>query len=159
MKHFILTLSYWFILPIIVSAQTTSLKPAALIEQAKKHGEATIINLFSKPVKKNHTKITELKKFDHLDLNTAVLHSLKSKNNPFINLNIPAPDQTNLELELIEVFPFATDFKLKEAPSMREVPFDKGKHYRGIIKGNQKHQQGGCATRYLNMYHGRTRRV
>jgi hypothetical protein len=136
MKHFILTLSYWFILPIIVSAQTTSLKPAALVEQAKKHGEATIINLFSKPVKKNHTKIAELKKFDHLDLNTAVLHSLKSKNNPFINLNIPAPDQSNLELELIEVFPFTTDFKLREAPSMREVPFDKGKHYRGIIKGN-----------------------
>jgi hypothetical protein len=71
-----------------------------------------------------------------LKLDPDLLQTLYQQDLPSLLLNIPRGDQPPLELELVEQEPVAATFTVR-ASSLggMEAPYQPGRHYRGIIKG------------------------
>jgi Metallo-peptidase family M12/Secretion system C-terminal sorting domain len=118
--------------------QSETLRPAQLVAQTKKEFVPTKTTLFTVGDKRNMSLPAALKEYTILHLDDRALTQFNQEKSPMIELSIPQQGRNNLTLELVEVFPFAPDFTVREAPSMKEVKVNKGKHYRGIIKGQEK---------------------
>ncbi len=112
--------------------------PAQLVSQTKKEVNPITCSLFSLGDKRNSTIPGDLKEYTILKLDKRGLASFAQQKAPFLDFAIPQQGRNDLRLELVEVFPFAPDFTVKEAPSMKVVAVKKGKHYRGIIKGQER---------------------
>ena len=136
MKQTLLSLICCFFLSLLVSAQDKAIRPYELVAQAKKEEAAASINLFSINHQKSKIKLDKVKTFTLFTINHQVLNTLSEQNHKLVNIHLPIEDKPSLNLELVEVFPLAPDFVIREEPSGRIVSHDKGKHYRGIVKGD-----------------------
>ncbi len=136
MKPTLLSLICCFFLSFIVSAQDMVIRPYEIVAQAKKESAVASINLFSKSHQKSKIKFDKVNDFTLFTVNDQVLNTLSEQGHKLVNIHLPIEDKPNLHLELVEVFPLATDFIVREAPSGRIVSHDRGKHYRGVVKGD-----------------------
>ncbi|MFN8355571.1 MAG: M12 family metallo-peptidase [Spirosomataceae bacterium] len=75
-----------------------------------------------------------------LKLDQQAFDKMLSTKSELLDLNIPLDGSTQLELELVPVNIFAPDFKLmtQNGRNKKEVTFDKGTHWQGVIKGASK---------------------
>ncbi len=116
-----------------------SRKPSQLVSDAKVSLTAIDVDLFAlSPNNKRSSIPTEIKTYSLLNLNKTELEKINKKKAPFIHIAIPQQGRNDLQLELVEVFPFAPGFTVKTAPSMETITPKMGKHYRGIIKGQER---------------------
>jgi len=116
-----------------------SQKPNQLVSDAKVSLTAIDVDLFALSPNNKRTSIpAEIKTYSLLNLNKTELEKINKKKAPFIHISIPQQGRNDLQLELVEVFPFAPGFSIKTAPSMETITPNVGKHYRGIIKGQER---------------------
>jgi hypothetical protein len=122
-----------------IDAQNNILKPSQLVAESKKGMKATPISLFKVVDARNGIKIpNEVQNYSILNLDKEALKNLNKNKTPFITLSVPQEGRNAIDLELVEVFPFAPGFSVKTAPSMQSVTAPAGKHYRGIIMGQER---------------------
>ncbi|MFN8339478.1 MAG: zinc-dependent metalloprotease [Saprospiraceae bacterium] len=115
------------------------MKPNVLIAETKMNIQAKSVHLFDISKTGNRTSIPkEIKEFSLLRLDKKELSAIHVSKTPFIALSIPQEGRNDLQLELVEVFPFAPGFSVKSAPENQTLDVNVGKHYRGIIKGQER---------------------
>lgn len=123
---------------VFLNAQNV-MRPSELIAETKKNIEANPISLFELSKSKSRASIpSAIKDFSLLKLDPKALSTIHNFKTPFIALTLPQEGRSALQLELVEVFPFAPGFSVKSAPDMMTQDVNIGKHYRGIIKGQEK---------------------
>jgi len=128
-----------FILSISLIGQSNSLKPNLLIKEARNNYKQVDVDLFKLSADRNIVEIPkEIKEYSILSLDKRAVQSFSKSRSPFISMKIPQHGRNDITLELIEVNPFSEDFVLRTAPSMQIVSVNHGKHYRGIIKGQDR---------------------
>ncbi|MCZ2102567.1 MAG: M12 family metallo-peptidase, partial [Chitinophagales bacterium] len=133
MKQVLLSLLCCILMAMPILGQNLNLKPAELVAQTKKEAIPTKIELFSKG-KMPKTKLAKIETYSRFEINTQALNTLANQDIKLLSFQLPIEEKPNLQLELVEVHPFASDFVVREAPSMQIVTHDFGKHYRGIVK-------------------------
>lgn len=112
-----------------------SVKPSDLVKNHKiKYRAHTVAPLYATAVR-NVTVPSELKNYQILDLDRNILSDITARNSSFIEMDIPMGN-TMLELELVQVDIMRGQSHIVALPSHEEVEVDYGKHYQGIIKGN-----------------------
>lgn len=120
-----------------------SLKPADLVAEAKTaRNSALTINAFSTSQSAERNTIQDnLEDIGDYQLLTLDLESLQEgigANQDFIQLQIPTPFRSDLEVELVEVNLFDADFTITKSSTNTAVIPQHGKHYRGIVKGDNR---------------------
>ena len=139
MKQFFISALAFFITFNTLSAQQNHLKPNQLVLESKKIHKTIPVQLFNLSNTRNKVEIPEqIKNYSILDLNQQGLRQLMHDRSPLISLNLPQQGRNDITLELVEVKPFAEDFTVKTAPEMKTIEVNIGKHYRGIIKGQER---------------------
>jgi hypothetical protein len=139
MKQFFMLLCIFLYSFVSLHAQSSFLKPHQLVAQSKKDLKATPVNLFKISDARNKVKVpNEVKDYTLLTLDKEVLKAISETKSPFIHLTIPQEGRNSINLELVEIFPFAPGFSVKTAPAMQSLKVNTGKHYRGIIKGQER---------------------
>jgi hypothetical protein len=112
-----------------------ALKPSDLVK-VKNRNLSQKISLFSSS--KNRTSRTalpsEVKDFNILNIDQALLKSIANGNEASFTLVIPKSERQNIELELVEVDLGSTVFRT--SASDKPLDYKGGRHFRGIIKGN-----------------------
>jgi hypothetical protein len=79
---------------------------------------------------------SEIKKFDLLDLNKSSITRLLLTKEKAINISLPSSSRSTMNLKLVEIeMPY---FDVEAAPSGRKIKYQNGKHYRGIVEGQEK---------------------
>ena len=120
-------------------AFSQSIIPSDLIKEQKDQG-ATFdqIDFFQKSSTTNRSNnIPEtVKEYQLLSLNPTTRNFLSTSSPKSLTLKIPTTFRSNIELELVEVN--LGNFLVKEASTMSPIKYSPGKHYRGIIKGDEK---------------------
>jgi hypothetical protein len=121
------------------ASHAQSLKPKSLVENARSSFQQAEVKLFNLSSERNSIKIPdEIKEYSILSIDKRAIQSLTQSRSPFISMKIPQNGRNDISLELVEVNPFSEDFILRTAPSMQIVSFNHGKHYRGIVKGQER---------------------
>ncbi|MBP6566854.1 MAG: T9SS type A sorting domain-containing protein [Saprospiraceae bacterium] len=139
MKKFFVSVFVVLTTFLTISAQQNSLKPNLLIQEAKKSQKSLPVELFKISKTRNDVNIPkEIESYSILDIDREGLKKFRKEKSNFISLTIPQEGRSDLTLELVEVQPFAEGFTVKTAPSMQIVEVNTGKHYRGIIKGQER---------------------
>ncbi len=119
--------------------QNNILKPNLLVRDTKNNMSPASVMLFNLADSRSGEQVPPaLKNYSLLTLDKQVLKQVTSQKAPFIELSIPQNGRNSLVLELVEVHPFAEGFEVKTAPEMKAVKVNTGKHYRGIIQGQEK---------------------
>ena len=122
-----------------VSAQSELLKPSSLVKDARRSHNQVSLNPFLISSERSGTPIpSEIETYSLLSLDRQAVKTLSKTKSPFISLTIPQSGRNNIVLDLVEVNPFSDDFILRAAPSMEIMHVDHGKHYRGIIRDQDK---------------------
>ena len=120
-------------------AQAELLKPSSLVKEAKKSNKNLNANIFTLSADRSPVSIpAELDEYSVLKLDKKAISTISKTKATMITLTIPQNGRNNITLELVEVNPFAENFILRAAPSMEIMSNDPGKHYRGIIQGQEK---------------------
>ena len=139
MKKFFVSVFVVLTTFLTISAQQNSLKPNLLVQEAKKSQKSLPVELFKISKTRNDVNIPkEIESYSILDIDREGLKKFRKEKSNFISLTIPQEGRSDLTLELVEVQPFAEGFTVKTAPSMQIVEVNTGKHYRGIIKGQER---------------------
>jgi len=139
MKKFFVSVFVVLTTFLTISAQQNSLKPNLLVQEAKKFKKSLPVELFKISKTRNDVNIPkEIESYSILDIDREGLKKFRKEKSNFISLTIPQEGRSDLTLELVEVQPFAEGFTVKTAPSMQIVEVNTGKHYRGIIKGQER---------------------
>ena len=128
-----------FFILLFSASHAQSLKPKSLVENARSTFQQVEVKLFNLSSERNSIKIPdEIKEYSILSIDKRAIQSLTQSRSPFISIKIPQNGRNDISLELVEVNPFSEDFILRTAPSMQIVSFNHGKHYRGIVKGQER---------------------
>jgi hypothetical protein len=83
-------------------------------------------------------EITKLSKYSVLELDRKELAKLSVASPDAISIVLPIDNTESIELQLVKYDFFTDDYTMIEEPSGRIIEIDRGNHYRGIIKGNDK---------------------
>ncbi|HRP42374.1 MAG TPA: M12 family metallo-peptidase, partial [Saprospiraceae bacterium] len=137
MKYILSPLSFIILLISSISAQYKVLKPQELVIQAKKDAIPVNFDFFKLNLQNTKPANNDIRTCTILELNEKKFKNLSSGKDAFIQFNIPVSKEKIVTLELVEVFPFTSDFILREAPSMKVIQHEKGKFYRGVVQGEQ----------------------
>ncbi len=139
MKKFLVCFTLFMGTLLCIQAQSNIIKPALLVKEAKKTQTPKNVDLFTLNTDRNDQDVpAQITQYTMLTVNkTGVEQLLKSKSK-LISLTLPQSGRNAITLELVEVNPLAEDFILREAPSMNILEFNTGKHFRGIISGQDK---------------------
>ena len=128
-----------FFILLFSASHAQSLKPKSFVENARSTFQQVEVKLFNLSSERNSIKIPdEIKEYSILSIDKRAIQSLTQSRSPFISIKIPQNGRNDISLELVEVNPFSEDFILRTAPSMQIVSFNHGKHYRGIVKGQER---------------------
>jgi Metallo-peptidase family M12/Secretion system C-terminal sorting domain len=76
-------------------------------------------------------------KAQYFSLNQHDLIALRSGNQYYLEVEIPQETENNLTLELIAVSPYSEDFGFSTSSGHKTLGYDLGKHFRGVVKGDQ----------------------
>ena len=90
----------------------------------------------STTLNRNALQGDELETFQALELDKKAINRLSSQRAAQINLVLPAGFRSEaLEVELVQVDIFSSDFQVTKASNGQAAKVDRGLHYRGIVKG------------------------
>jgi hypothetical protein len=94
-------------------------------------------NLFEKSDDQSRADISsDLDRYTLLKLDLAAVQNLKRSNQKTILLTLPVEGSASISLELVQHDIFTPDFELYASSNTEQpVDFDRGIHYRGIVKG------------------------
>ncbi|RMG28706.1 MAG: T9SS C-terminal target domain-containing protein [Bacteroidetes bacterium] len=120
------------------------LKPASLVEDTKRSGITfSDVKLFTV---ENNTAIRSaqypevdrmLEEGVLLELDMAMLGRLQREAPRAFTLSLATPSRSNIEVELVEVNPFAPDFRVVTDRNPNGISVELGRHYRGVVKGSE----------------------
>ena len=119
-------------------AQDATFKPADLVSQKSAVKEAVKIPIFSKKQSKDAVLPVEMENYELLDIDKQKLRELAYTPNDFVEISVPVYGRSDLRLDLVEVNIHSSDRYIIAKPSNEIVKVNHGKHYRGIVKGNEK---------------------
>ena len=133
-------LSLLFVLAsICLHAQQTDNPIAKLVREKQQQAAFKPVSILKKmaPEKKDGRALNMHPAITHASLDKAGLRQLYQQNEVAVDMAIPFKDKV-LEVELVQVELFAPDFKITENDGAeKEVPFQPGRFYRGIVKGDE----------------------
>jgi len=116
-----------------------SLRPADLISDAQQTLSTSSVDLFSLSSDRSIDLPADVIHFDILDLDLAKVDQLLISNtDQLIRLEVPTVKRSKVTLELVEVTLNSAGSYVTEMPSGNSVKVTSGKHFRGIVKGNEK---------------------
>ncbi|MGB4961034.1 MAG: M12 family metallo-peptidase, partial [Saprospiraceae bacterium] len=139
MNKFFLFILFSFYSITIISAQDKVLKPNLMVKEAKSSETPENFKVLKLADARNAEIIpAKISSYSILTIDRQSFRQLQSAQTKLINFSIPQDGRNDLALELVEVQPFAEGFSVKMAPSMQTVKYNTGKHYRGIVKGQEK---------------------
>ena len=120
-------------------AQSKTQKPSDLVNHARKIGmDFQNINLFTLDTQSKSIDIDEkIQDYNLLDIDGNLLSNLRRDQPASISLRIPVQFTTPLELELVRVDIFSSDFNVLRRSDNAVAKVDAGLHYRGIIRGDE----------------------
>ncbi|MDF1696117.1 MAG: zinc-dependent metalloprotease [Saprospiraceae bacterium] len=119
-------------------AQSNTHKPSELVAAANSVKKAVQVSVFSKSEDRSANVPSELVNYELMDLKSQAVNDILTSNNDFIEVSVPVYGRSDLKLELVEVNILSDDGYVIEKPSNEQVKVNHGKHFRGIVKGNQK---------------------
>jgi len=120
-------------------AKNETRRISKLVENAKRSGrDFPTIEPFdrqTRSVTNDATQRRALKAGTVLQLRQNALTDLVNKKSPSLTLRLPVFAGAPVELELVQVNPFAPGFKVVSAANGEPVAFEPGQHYWGVMKG------------------------
>ena len=119
-------------------AQENSFKPADLVQNANSIKKATKVSIFSINENRSATVPSELSNFELIKIDKQKVNELASSQIDFFEISIPVFGRSDLQLELVEVNIHESNAYIISKPSNDVLKVNHGKHFRGIVKGNQK---------------------
>ncbi len=138
MRQFIFNTFLFFIFLNTAIGQAITHKPAELVKNASETKIVTQISIFSKNDNRSSKLPSDLSNYEMINVDKQALGEIMVSANDFYEISIPAYGRSNLKLELVEVNILANDGYVISKPSNELIKVNHGKHYRGIVKGNQK---------------------
>lgn len=114
-----------------------ALQPKKLVQelrQTKKAYNLSLANSVSTPSARAKQLFSESAEFN-LKQNT--LNFIQENDVDFIELNVPLSDTKTITLELAQVEIYQGNTHIYTLPENKKVPINVGKHYRGIVKGEE----------------------
>lgn len=123
----------------IGQAQSKIQKPIDLVNHARKMGmDFQSINLFTLDSTTKSVDLEEkIQEYNLLDIDANLLRNLRRDRPESISLRIPVKFTNPLELELVRVDIFSSDFSVLRRSDNAVAKVDVGLHYRGVIKGDE----------------------
>ena len=116
----------------------SNIRPAEMVNVAHASGEKfTSSQLFE--ISTNRTAIDDegLETYDVLDIDKSALQNLINQEPESMTFMVPSQFRgANLEIELVRVDLFSSDFQVTDAVTGEAAQVDLGVHYRGIVKGH-----------------------
>jgi hypothetical protein len=119
-------------------AQDVSFKPADLVQNANAFKKATKVSIFSKNENRSATVPAELTNFELIEIDEQKVKEIASSQIDFFEISVPVYGRADLKLQLVEVNIHSSDTYVTTKPSNEVVKVNPGKHFRGIVKGNEK---------------------
>ncbi|KAA3630285.1 MAG: hypothetical protein DWQ02_18175, partial [Bacteroidetes bacterium] len=120
--------------------QTESKRPADLVAQNKTKTQSfqkvDLFNIDLVTTKAVAGIETNIEEYDLFDIDEAALETVRREMPAEMTLDIPLNFTQNMELELVAVDIFSSDFTVVQRSDNSVVDVDMGLHYRGIIKGD-----------------------
>ena len=110
-----------------------SFKPLDMVTEAKANYVFEQINLFTTGDRLGKEIPSEVKNYSILKIDQKAIDQLLHSSKSSIDLVIPTTDRQNMVLELVQVE--LAPFSVLEAPANTTAKYQDGKHYRGIVKG------------------------
>ena len=126
------------VIPFFIFSQQKVAQELISLEQSGAHFEK--VNPFTfeeNNLNKQNETLEGLKKATLLKPNVQTLQSLKRTGPALLELTIPRGEKTALILELVEHDIFTPDFVLRTSDGREVIGYDRGRHYKGIIKGDK----------------------
>jgi hypothetical protein len=118
--------------------QATTYKPAELVKNAKEIKSAKQLSVFTRNDNRSAKIPSDLKNYELLNVNRQAMNEVMESTEDFIEISIPVFGRSDLKLELVEVNILSNEGYVISKPSNEVVKVLHGKHYRGVVKGNQK---------------------
>jgi hypothetical protein len=116
-----------------------SIVPADLVADARLKNTPASFSLMKLAEAQNRSSLpSEIKDYSLLALDIDMLRRIGSTDQSFVSITIPQSSRTSIVLDLVEVNPLTDDFLVRSAPSMDIVKVKTGRHFRGIIRGQDK---------------------
>ena len=99
--------------------------------------EFTLFSTAATSLKKAGINPSTLQKGTLLDLNTAVISKLQTKQLESLSLSLPLPEQSNVKVNLVRSKVLAPDFILTQSSSPgQEINYKEGLHFNGIVEND-----------------------
>ena len=138
MKHIIFYTFLFFSFLNTSIGQAITHKPADLVKNANQIKAATKASIFSVNESRSATIPSELSNFELIKVDKKVMDNIMLSTDDFYEVSIPVFGRSNLQLELVEVNILSNDGYVISKPANEQMKVNHGKHFRGIVKGNQK---------------------
>jgi len=122
----------------LACGQASSHKPADLVQVANANKTAKQADIFAINENRNSSIPDELNNYELLTVNNRALESVLQSADDFYEVTVPVQGRSTLKLELVEVNILAEEGYVMTKPSNTLKKVNHGKHFRGIVKGNQK---------------------
>lgn len=140
MKNISLIVALLIGLNTFITVQSQSIKPSVPIESARASEvvfpQTELFHLSHE--KSNLSRHIGLNpdQYDVYEIDQNILRQLNQNAPETLNLLIPSETFGEMEIELVQVNIFGSNFKVFEANNLANLPYKKGKYYRGMIKDN-----------------------
>lgn len=124
---------------LLVSAQSLLgqvIKPSDLVRETKQNEMIEHFQLFSEIETETSNATRSFNEFAEFKIEENQLNSILQSTNKLVEFELPVQHRKTIELELVEVDIYQGNSHIITAPSETILPVKIGKHYRGIVKGN-----------------------
>lgn len=113
-------------------------KPIDLVNQHRTLDLNNTITPFERVASQTTEARKELSQFVEFKLDNSSLQRITNEENKFLTLRLPLDATENVDLELVEVDIYQGNSHIITYPENKVVNVQIGKHYRGIVKGDEK---------------------
>ncbi len=119
-----------------LTSKSQSITPAELVKNAKTENNFKQVEFLTTLGRSEQKVPDEITEYQLFDIDARAINELLISDSKNITFNLAKNDRESFSLELVEVeLPL---FLVKSAPSMELVKYQGGKHYRGIVRGDDK---------------------
>lgn len=136
MKNFILTLYLCLFTFSLFSQGQNAVRPLDLVNQAKESGQVSQLAPLSSSVVRNSQIPEELVNYSLLDFDRSFFSAYRS-DNALIEMRMPSHYRNDMILQLVEVDINNGGNQAIELPANTMKDVSGGKHFRGIVKGDE----------------------
>lgn len=126
-----------FAMVLIAYCSLAQLKPSERIQEVKLTEETNQVQLFER-VEQTQNELRGIQEFAEFQLNLKTLNSLqRADGNGLVEFSVPSLRNQTIAVQLVEIDLYDGDF-IYAMPSNEKQQVNIGKHYRGIVKGEEK---------------------